>query len=52
MADEITLAGTTSDHRFRALEPTQFATVARLATPEREASRFIDLPGESIVALW
>jgi hypothetical protein len=40
------------NHRFTALDAMRFATVVRLATPEREASRFIDLPGESIVALW
>lgn len=40
------------NHRFKALDAMRFATVVRLATPERETSRFINLPGESIVALW
>jgi len=40
------------NHRFAVLDAMRSATVARLATPEREASRFIDLPGGSIVATW
>lgn len=40
------------NHRYAALHDMRFATVARLATPEQQTARQIDIPSEAIVAWW
>ncbi len=40
------------NHRFKALDAMRFASVVRLAAPERDHAQLIDLPAESIVTWW
>lgn len=40
------------NHRYAALHELRLATVARLATPEPQDTRRLDVPGDAVIMLW